>query len=391
MSSKFKRYFYYNKITEETQWDYPTEKIQSSLTHQDYCCRTAVENDQEQQPAEIPSTSVSYTQPVIYDSFQLSEPATETLAQDAGSYFDPLHNESVERPQHSPYLSRTGMASNPNDLLLSTSSETERKMARPVPSVVGTYPEMEPTSAGHSLVENSKLIVPLAQSEHRMASSAAQQQVDDGVSISQGVSSDSAKCVPANQAAESEGRLPENRYRSDSINSTATVDGGAGDNFPILHPGRMDSLNLCGKLAHISAKPVICHRDTTLAPSTDVSILPPVELPPDDSKSPSVSSQHMDIGTVQRSLTHNTASSSQASESSVETLTTNNTSQVVKEKKKKKKDKSLVGGGLYMKKKNVSGLVEKWQKVQKDVECELAKEQKVAKKMEQELAALNNS
>ena len=44
-----------------------------------------------------------------------------------------------------------------------------------------------------------------------------------------------------------------------------------------------------------------------------------------------------------------------------------------------------------MKKKNVSGLVEKWQKVQKDVECELAKEQKVAKKMEQELAALNNS
>ena len=44
-----------------------------------------------------------------------------------------------------------------------------------------------------------------------------------------------------------------------------------------------------------------------------------------------------------------------------------------------------------MKKKNVSGLVQKWQKVQKDVKTELAKEQKVARAMEEELAALNNS
>lgn len=36
--------------------------------------------------------------------------------------------------------------------------------------------------------------------------------------------------------------------------------------------------------------------------------------------------------------------------------------------KKRKKDKALVAGGLAMKKKKVPSLVEKWQKVQKEVE-----------------------
>ncbi|XP_013406212.1 formin-binding protein 4 [Lingula anatina] len=44
------------------------------------------------------------------------------------------------------------------------------------------------------------------------------------------------------------------------------------------------------------------------------------------------------------------------------------------EKKKKKKDKGLLPTGLSMKKKNVSSMVQKWQNVQKEVEIQAAKE-----------------
>lgn len=49
------------------------------------------------------------------------------------------------------------------------------------------------------------------------------------------------------------------------------------------------------------------------------------------------------------------------------------TNSAVKERKKKK-DKLVLGGGLSLKKKNVTSLVEKWQKIQDDVSKEMEKE-----------------
>ncbi|XP_061173582.1 formin-binding protein 4-like isoform X2 [Saccostrea echinata] len=57
------------------------------------------------------------------------------------------------------------------------------------------------------------------------------------------------------------------------------------------------------------------------------------------------------------------------------------------EKKKKKKDKSMSGSGLHLKKKNVSTLVQKWQKVKKEVEIEERhreeREQAIRQKLEE--------
>jgi hypothetical protein len=52
--------------------------------------------------------------------------------------------------------------------------------------------------------------------------------------------------------------------------------------------------------------------------------------------------------------------------------------------------KALVAGGLTLKKKNVSSLVEKWQKVQQDVTDEITKEEQKQLKMKK-LAASSNS
>lgn len=60
---------------------------------------------------------------------------------------------------------------------------------------------------------------------------------------------------------------------------------------------------------------------------------------------------------------------------------------ITSEKKKKKKDKSISGSGLHLKKKNVTSLVQKWQKVKKEVEIEERnreeREQAIRQKLEE--------
>ena len=71
-SSKFKRYFYYNKATEETQWDYPTETAQSLASQQDYCCPAASEEKEIPHAVDLPSTAMSYSQHVMYGECWIS-------------------------------------------------------------------------------------------------------------------------------------------------------------------------------------------------------------------------------------------------------------------------------------------------------------------------------
>lgn len=60
---------------------------------------------------------------------------------------------------------------------------------------------------------------------------------------------------------------------------------------------------------------------------------------------------------------------------------------ITSEKKKKKKDKSISGSGLHLKKKNVTSLVQKWQKVKMEVEIEERnreeREQAIRQKLEE--------
>ncbi|XP_078334345.1 uncharacterized protein LOC111124829 isoform X3 [Crassostrea virginica] len=395
----YRRYFYMNKKTNQTQWDYPEEEEEEEESND--AANTDRPHSMSSSPQKDVDEDISQTSdPGPHNEEVASSSTTETDRKSKGK--DSLASESQAD-------SDGNVVGHPNSMDIEDPSEGSSGVSQPadgepvsstgqpaseagVPDTTSILSVMDEIYKGKAKHRNSGT-APVSQS-YDYSNSTAAASVMQGEPPPPGTDLDlllAAPPPPPPPPDDDNSTVALQAYNTSAplsaLSQPLSYTGLDGD--PMVHSSVADSMypSESGLMSEESTYGSERNDASPLISQEPIVIARPPQVFSKDEPGSSTSAEVVS-GTesaVQESLSEEVTPAATTPQAVAAELPSS--SGIASEKKKKKKDKSMSGSGLHLKKKNVTSLVQKWQKVKKEVEIEERnreeREQAIRQKLEE--------